>query len=430
MHTIQLNMSSEMYETMLSLWPGETSMLSPLVPFKPDLPARIQKKFQKSGWLNADCQPSQELAGLLQALAQTRVETNLLFSTTEQQKSYSIYAMPEGFSPLSVFTETTEETVILRTPQPQEEIINDLKAYVPYRQGNESPLKLEMEIADGLMLAALLDLQRLMVVFGASMKNSPAETLELAQPALPQTAPLRGIWDEGTILKALQRDADAETAFWVISSTLETLVDKDEWTAQEVKTALQRLRGARLIEVLGEGRYALIGTALHLANLLAAPERMISLTRRWVVEEHGYSDIADEEMMVICAPRTNLIFLRPSGDGIALCILPGDEMITAISAVLFSPPSQLQSLWQALFPISSKPAEKNEIATSGEVVCPQCGSQVKPGKKFCWNCGAAVQAGATTTTAPLPVPITCPKCGQVIKPDKKFCGNCGNIISN
>ena len=557
MYPNQLNMSSEMFATMLSLWQGETSMLSPLEPFKSQIAEHIQKKFQICGLLKADGELSQEMAGLLQTLAQASMETNLLFSSAEQQKSYTLYATAEGVPSLSVFAET-EETVMICTPPAEEEILNELKEYVPDRQGTQPLLKLEMAIADGLTLAAMLDLQRLVVVLSDSTKNSAAANL-----GQPQPAPAQGIWDERTILKVLQRDADAETAFWVFSSTLEMLVDKCEWTAQEVQTALKRLIAARLIEGLGEGKYVLIGPALHLANLLAAPEKMISLTRRWMVEEHGYSEIAEEAMIAICAPSTNLIFLRHSGDEIALCTQPWNEIITAITAVLFSPPSQTQSLRQTFFPISSKSAdlqsedkpiidktisfssmredllstwllrtlsgvqsgaifqlgsitklgrtsdndivlqdeytsskhamverigdlltitdlgstngtivngtrinqptiisdgdkiivgnsefslehglaeiistlqnksaEKIEIGTSAEGVCLQCSSKVKPGKKFCWNCGAAVLTSNTATKTPAPVLQTCPNCGHVIKPGKKFCGNCGNIISN
>ena len=79
--------------------------------------------------------------------------------------------------------------------------------------------------------------------------------------------------------------------------------------------------------------------------------------------------------------------------------------------------------------LTDKPAEKKEIGARSEVICAQCGSQVKAGKKFCWNCGAAVQSVKEAPTNSLPIPLTCPKCKQVMQVGKIFCWNCGNILS-
>jgi uncharacterized OB-fold protein len=46
--------------------------------------------------------------------------------------------------------------------------------------------------------------------------------------------------------------------------------------------------------------------------------------------------------------------------------------------------------------------------------CPNCGSPVMPGMKFCESCGAKIEA--------LPA---CPQCGAALAPDVKFCETCG-----
>ena len=44
--------------------------------------------------------------------------------------------------------------------------------------------------------------------------------------------------------------------------------------------------------------------------------------------------------------------------------------------------------------------------------CSKCGSDNRPGRKFCAECGALLAA-------------TCSKCGAVNEPNEKFCGECG-----
>ncbi len=52
--------------------------------------------------------------------------------------------------------------------------------------------------------------------------------------------------------------------------------------------------------------------------------------------------------------------------------------------------------------------------------CPACGAEVPAGAKFCFNCGAKMEA---------PVAATCPNCGAQLAPGAKFCPNCGTAIN-
>ena len=59
--------------------------------------------------------------------------------------------------------------------------------------------------------------------------------------------------------------------------------------------------------------------------------------------------------------------------------------------------------------------------TVPSVKCENCGATLRPGAKFCEQCGAA---------APKPEPeATCPNCGQPVRPDAKFCDNCGTSLA-
>jgi RNA polymerase subunit RPABC4/transcription elongation factor Spt4 len=57
--------------------------------------------------------------------------------------------------------------------------------------------------------------------------------------------------------------------------------------------------------------------------------------------------------------------------------------------------------------------------------CPQCGTNVKDGVKFCGGCGWAVPAA----TAALPAEKHCASCGTVLKDGGKFCPDCGVPVS-
>ena len=65
---------------------------------------------------------------------------------------------------------------------------------------------------------------------------------------------------------------------------------------------------------------------------------------------------------------------------------------------------------------SQQPVQQAAPAAKGSF-CPECGSPVAPGAKFCSNCGAK-QAGSAV----------CPGCGQPTAPGMKFCANCGQKL--
>lgn len=53
--------------------------------------------------------------------------------------------------------------------------------------------------------------------------------------------------------------------------------------------------------------------------------------------------------------------------------------------------------------------------------CPQCGTRLEGGAKFCGSCGARVSA---------PAPGRCPSCGVQNAPGMRFCGQCGTRLGN
>ncbi|HEY7023551.1 MAG TPA: adenylate/guanylate cyclase domain-containing protein, partial [Candidatus Limnocylindrales bacterium] len=51
------------------------------------------------------------------------------------------------------------------------------------------------------------------------------------------------------------------------------------------------------------------------------------------------------------------------------------------------------------------------------MICSTCGTENKPGAKFCNECGVALESG-------------CPNCGAVNKPGAKFCNECGTTLAD
>ena len=59
--------------------------------------------------------------------------------------------------------------------------------------------------------------------------------------------------------------------------------------------------------------------------------------------------------------------------------------------------------------------------------CTKCGNTLKPGVKFCTNCGTPV--AAVQQSKEVQAGVTCPKCGKVSQPGKKFCTGCGTPLA-
>lgn len=57
--------------------------------------------------------------------------------------------------------------------------------------------------------------------------------------------------------------------------------------------------------------------------------------------------------------------------------------------------------------------------------CPHCGSPVRPGTKFCGNCGKPIPAAPSPAAAIGPA---CPHCGKTVREGAKFCNHCGQSI--
>lgn len=66
------------------------------------------------------------------------------------------------------------------------------------------------------------------------------------------------------------------------------------------------------------------------------------------------------------------------------------------------------------------------------IACPNCGKPLRPGAKFCGNCGATLPAGGAPRPASQLAPgeVACPHCGKPVRQGAKFCNNCGKTIES
>ena len=77
-----------------------------------------------------------------------------------------------------------------------------------------------------------------------------------------------------------------------------------------------------------------------------------------------------------------------------------------------------------LQPVAKGKAPEAEImGVSGQTICPHCGHGLRPGAKFCGQCGEVIAAQAAE-----PHPTVCPRCRRPLRAGARFCGGCGQRL--
>jgi hypothetical protein len=61
----------------------------------------------------------------------------------------------------------------------------------------------------------------------------------------------------------------------------------------------------------------------------------------------------------------------------------------------------------------------------GSMRCPECGAELLERDRFCFSCGASVEASSGLPQENL---LRCSRCGEAVEEDDKFCSFCGNAI--
>lgn len=63
--------------------------------------------------------------------------------------------------------------------------------------------------------------------------------------------------------------------------------------------------------------------------------------------------------------------------------------------------------------------------------CPHCGKPLRPGSRFCGNCGNSIPARPSPQAAspkPQPAGNVCPHCNEPMRPGARFCNKCGRSL--
>jgi len=81
--------------------------------------------------------------------------------------------------------------------------------------------------------------------------------------------------------------------------------------------------------------------------------------------------------------------------------------------------TEIERIRQEKAPEAAAAAPVPTAAPAGRP-CPNCGTEVPAGVKFCPNCGNKMDV--------VPAPITCPNCGATVPAGSRFCPECGKTI--
>ena len=68
-------------------------------------------------------------------------------------------------------------------------------------------------------------------------------------------------------------------------------------------------------------------------------------------------------------------------------------------------------------------AEAGVLGVSGQTICPHCGHALRPGARFCGQCGQVV-----ATQVAEPHLTVCSRCGRPVRPGARFCSSCGHKL--
>ncbi len=154
----------------------------------------------------------------------------------------------------------------------------------------------------------------------------------------------------------------------------------------------------------------------------------------------------------------------PPGDLTPLCaeLLALEGALLAASAPLPAPPAPPEPAPEPVVEAVPPPPAADELSPPPPIeatavspspaapsTCPQCGTLIAPGKKFCTTCGQPLHPEAIAATVPFTPPIApgappvadaplpvqpptfsgiCPDCGTPAQPDQTFCTNCGCVL--
>jgi hypothetical protein len=191
-------------------------------------------------------------------------------------------------------------------------------------------------------------------------------------------------------------------------------------TQEDVAAAIQELIRAELVEAVIETelskRYDLTETGKVISAEVLHDVTKVALS---LCDQRPDGKFGHDLALWIRGPFHLLLFAMAGQQG-AVAAVNNDELDDLLSRALAFTPAVKTAVEQP-------PAQSAPAPSAAAAVCLRCGGSIRPGLRFCEQCGQPV-APEPAVPAPRATPRFCPGCGHPAAPDMRFCGNCGGPL--
>jgi len=194
-------------------------------------------------------------------------------------------------------------------------------------------------------------------------------------------------------------------------------------TSAEIFQAMISLGEAGVLVEASAGEYAVSPAVEALARLADGFQGGIQWKRTSLP---GGGALEASNRIFLFGSASPILCFSPAADGVIwvsavrkqdLVDFLADEIASRPPSGRVPEPKKLKKVPVAAPPKSALPA------------CASCGRELKPGRKFCIYCGAAVSSQKTADSPSPALDKVCPKCGTSIRLTAKFCKTCGAPLS-
>jgi hypothetical protein len=395
-----LKLETETFRAFGRRWMGVRTALSPLESgAMPIAPAALQE-YQAMGLLDAGGQPTPGLNSILSVLGQANAMVDLTLLAGGEEIQYTMYFSPAGAAP--VLVTTIDSTTTIRPTASADPIVNDLAAIMPATTGVSSPFSADIPPKDALILAALMDQQRL------SAHAAAAHSISTPVPPVVYYPPE---------LEPILENFMASPSSWLLLSMVYALTDVPSVPGDEIGQAFSRLVSAGYLTRSGQG-YILQQKLLSFANSLLSPQFSLLCTIRLLGPNARVSAV-EFDSIGFEGGILSMISSRDDSGTLSLRIMAPEAFLDIVRRLAASPQLVAGTLGIHELPGMAPQPFQQEKGPSG-LFCPACGSPAAPGAKFCQSCGAPLEQP--------PAAATCVECGQPLRPGAKFCPKCGRKV--
>ncbi|MGE5416047.1 MAG: zinc ribbon domain-containing protein [Acidobacteriota bacterium] len=350
---------------------------------------------------------SAEHLPILNLLASTPAFARIGFAGGYGLLEYVNYFSTEGTTSVSFIT--CNDGLIIDSPSVTDDVLTQIRQYTGSSELLSSEIDIDLPNIEAVVLAALIDLQR--------------------------RSTLRSIAEDTSVQNEFSMDriyscvnSEINNAQWLVTAVKKLTDVKPEWLdVQNALTALQQQ---------GYAKRGTIGFELNddlqllAKNLLIIDNALNLRTGR----EFAEGQVVQAGFVCLQSGVHALLLVENVGDLVHFQSITAALMLEYLRYFLNTPDALQQmaidmnskQAQQTTTDIGQSPESVNEVppvepasaAASSDVVCSQCSTVLKPGARFCTNCGTSIMDQP-------PAKLFCHNCGNKLIPGMKFCSNCG-----